>query len=322
MIIKTGARSVHPKLDMPPGVIPAAMVERIGKAGLAKLIQPPSPAPAKLEPFGPGVYPGIKNRDYHADPALGSTSLKTLALRTPAHWKWESEHPVHKDVYDIGTLAHSLILEEDTTLHQVIDVEDKRGNKWTIPANEAKANGLIPVTPKEWAGIVAMRDSVMAHPLARNAFTGHRAEESVFWDEDGQMFKARPDAWKPGLVADLKTTVDANPNEFGKTAFNFGYFMSAAHYIDGVKSATGEDVKFSFVNVEKTAPYLVSVVELDDYTLDCGRQMLERAKTIYRECTETGNWPGYPSVEPVGLPAYANYQLDDLLGLSIEGDIF
>lgn len=263
----------------------------------------------------PGIYPDISNTAYHADPALGSTSLKTLALRTPAHWKWESAHPVHKDAYDIGTLAHSLILEADTTLHRVIDVPDKLGNKWKIPSNETKAEGLIPVTPKEWSGIVRMRDAVMAHPVAREAFTGHRAEHSVFWEEDGLLLKCRPDAWKPGVLTDLKTTVDASPSSFGKTAFNFGYFMSAAHYIDGVKAVTGEDVTFRFVNVEKFAPYLVSVVELDDYSLDYGRQMLDRAKRLYRECSETGNWPGYPASEPVSLPAYATYEMDDMLGV-------
>ena len=260
----------------------------------------------------PGIYPGISNKEYHADPALGSTSLKTLALRTPAHWKYESEHPVHKDVYDIGTLTHSLILEDDTSLHAVIDVEDKRGNKWKLPADEAKENGLIPVTPAEWAGIVAMRDSVMAHPLARNAFTNHRAEESVFWEEGGQLFKARPDAWKPGLVADLKTTQSANPNDFGRAAFDYGYFMSAPHYVDGIKKATGEDVKFVFVNVEKTAPYMVSVVELTPADMARGRYQLDRAKRIYRECVANDRWPGYPEFTTTELPRWAQFELDEM----------
>jgi hypothetical protein len=266
----------------------------------------------------PGIYDGITNAAYHRDPALGSTSLKTLATRTPAHWKWERDNPVHKDAYDIGTLAHSLILEGDVSLHEVIDVPDKMGNKWKLPANEAKANGLIPITPKEWAGIVAMKDAVMAHPLARAAFTGHKPEQSVFWDEDGLALKCRPDAWKPGALIDLKTARDANPNEFGKTAAEYGYHQSAAHYIDGVKAATGEELPFHFVLVEKTAPYLVSVVELDWEAVNIGRALNDRAKRIYRECAESGNWPGYPSAEPISLPNWAVYQAEDLLGIDNE----
>jgi len=124
--------------------------------------------------------------------------------------------------------------------------------------------------------------------------------------------KARPDAWKPGLVADLKTTADADPNEFGKAAFNFGYFMSAPHYIDLIKAATGEDVKFVFVNVEKTPPYLVSVTELTDADMDRGRYQLDRAKRIYRECLAADRWPGYPPFTTASLPRWAQYDLDEM----------
>lgn len=269
----------------------------------------------------PGIYPLMTNTEYHADPALGSTSMKTLALRTPAHWKYESENPVHKDVYDIGTLAHSLILEGDESAVEVIDVPDKLGNKWKIPKEAARSAGKIPVTTAEWEGIKGMRDAVMAHPIASQMFTGHKAEQSVFYDDDGLMVKVRPDAYKPGRIVDLKTCNDADPAEFGKTAFNFGYFISAAMYVDVWKQATGEECSFTFVNVEKSKPYLVSVVELDDDALEYGRQMVIRAKAIYAECMKSGNWPGYPNADPVSLPMYANYRLDDLLGLNIETEI-
>jgi hypothetical protein len=270
----------------------------------------------------PGIYSGITSADYHADEALGSTSLKTLATRTPAHWRWEAEHPVHKDAYDLGTVAHSLILEDDESGVTVIDVAEKRGKVWTEPADAAKAEGKIPLKTAEWEQVKGMRDSVMAHPLARAAFTNHRAEESVFWQElDGLMLKCRPDAWHPGLLVDLKTTRDANPNEFGKTAHEFGYHQSAAHYIDGVKAVTGEYLPFHFVLVEKTEPYLVSVVELDVEAINIGRQLNDRAKRIYRECVETNTWPGYPNADLISLPMWAIYKAEELLGISSDIEV-
>jgi len=267
----------------------------------------------------PGIYDGIKNADYHADEALGSTSLKTLAKRTPAHYQYEKLNPKSSAAFDLGTAAHSLILEQDESGVVVIDVDAKRGKVWTDPASAAEAEGKIALTSKEWAQVVAMRDAVMAHPFARGLFTGHKAEQSVFWEEpwedDGLLLKCRPDAWQPGALIDLKTARDANPNEFGKTAHEYGYHQSAAHYIDGVKAATGEELPFHFVLVEKTAPYLVSVVELDWEAIDLGRALNDRAKRIYRECVETNTWPGYPSAEPISLPTYAVYQTEDLLGI-------
>jgi hypothetical protein len=266
--------------------------------------------------FSPGIYPGITNSAYHADAALGSTSLKTLATKTPAHYQHDKAHPKSSDAFDLGTAAHSLILEGDESGVKVIEVDDKRGAKWTEPADEARAAGQIPLTSKEWDQVNGMRNAVMAHPAARAAFTNHKAEQSVFWDEDGLMLKCRPDAWHPGwTLVDLKTARDANPKEFGKTAHEYGYHQSAAHYIDGVKAATGEELPFHFVLVEKTEPYLVSVVELDAEAVNIGRQLNDRAKRIYRECVESNTWHGYPSPDLVSLPMWAIYQTEDLLGI-------
>jgi len=269
----------------------------------------------------PGIYDGISNKDYHAHPALGSTSLKTLATRTPAHYQWDQTHPKFTDAFTLGTAVHSVILEGDLSNIAVVDAD----NWLTKAAKEAKAavlaDGRQPLLKKEMAQVLAMNDAVMAHPTARQAFTGHRAEASVFWDENGLPLKCRPDAWQPTQIVDLKTTINADPREFGKTAYNFGYHQSAAHYIDGVKAATGETLPFVFVLVEKTAPYHVSVVQLDPEAIEMGRALNERAKRIYQECTATGNWPGYPNAEPISLPMWANYAMDDLLGLNTETDI-
>jgi hypothetical protein len=268
------------------------------------------------QPFGPGVYGGVSNARYHADPALGSTTLKTLATKTPAHYQHDKTHPKFSDAFTLGTAAHSLILEDDTSGIEIVFAD----NWLTKAAKEAKsaalAAGKQPLLAKEMTQVQAMQYAVMNHPQARDLFTGHLAEQSVFWDEDGLMLKCRPDAWKPGVLVDLKTTINADPREFGKTAHNFGYHQSAAHYIDGVKEATGEELPFTFVLIEKTPPYLVSVVELDWEAIDLGRALNERAKRIYRDCTATNHWPGYPPSEPIELPTFAVYETEDLLGIN------
>jgi len=271
-----------------------------------------------MSDFAPGIYPAIKNRDYHADPALGSTSLKTLATKTPAHYQHDKKRTKSSAAFTLGTAAHSLILEDDTSGIVMVDADS-----WlTKVAKEAKAEALAdgkqPLLTKEWLQVLAMRDAVMDHPVAGDLFTGHEAEQSVFWDEGGLMLKCRPDAWKPGLLIDLKTCASADPNEFGKVAHSFGYHQSAAHYIDGVKAATGEELPFHFVLVEKTDPYLVSVVELDWEAVNIGRGLNERAKRIYQECMELNTWPGYPTAEPISLPMWAIYKSEDLLGIPNE----
>lgn len=262
-----------------------------------------------------GIHDQVTNADYHADPALGSTSLKTLATRTPAHYQWDRTHPKTSDAFNIGTAAHSLILEDDTSQFVVVDAANWLTKDAKTAKAEALAGGLVPLLTKEFEQVKAMRDSVYAHPAARAALTGHKAEQSVFWEEEDLALKCRPDAWQPGKLWDLKTTINADPNEFGKTAHNYGYHQSNAHYVDGVKALTGEELPFGFILVEKAEPYLVSVVELDWEAINLGRALNDRAKRIYRECVSTNTWPGYPAAEPVSLPMWAVYESEDLLGI-------
>lgn len=260
----------------------------------------------------PGIYGGISNADYHRDEALGSTSLKTLATKTPAHYQHDKANPKFSDAFTLGTAAHSLILEGDTSGIVIVEADNWLTKDAKAAKAEALAEGKQPLLTKEMTQVFMMRDSVMAHPLARAAFTGHKAEQSVFWEEEGLALKCRPDAWKPGLLVDLKTTVNADPREFGKTAYNFGYHQSAAHYQDGVEAMTGERLPFLFVLVEKTAPYLVSVVELDVEALAAGHAMNSRAKAIYRTCTQTGVWYGYESEDPIELPHWGLKEIEEL----------
>lgn len=263
--------------------------------------------------YTPGIYDGVSNSEYHIDAALGSSSLKTLATRTPAHWKFESEHPVHKEAYDVGTAVHELVLEGEFKTVVELEYDSYRTKAAQGDRDKAYTDGLTPMLSRDLVEVHAIAESVMRNPLAANAFTGHIAEQSFFWEEEGQMYKVRPDARKQGLIVDLKTCQSASPNDFPRTGYDFGYFISAAMYVDGVKELTGEDHAFAFVNVEKSAPYLTSVTEFDAEALAYGRQMIARAKRIFRECKAADKWPGYPAFTTVSLPKWATYQLEDMM---------
>lgn len=258
---------------------------------------------------------GMPSADYHRHPALGSTSLKTLASRTPAHYKYESENAVHKDAYDLGTAIHSITLEGDETGIVEVEADSWRTKDAIYARNNARIEGKTPMLSKDLATARKISRAVMSNPQAAHLLTGHIAERSVFWNEDGLELKCRPDALNHGKIIDLKSTINADPRNFGKTAVDYGYFQSAAHYHDGMEQLTGDKLPFHFILAEKSAPYLVSVVELDDEAIEYGRLMNTRAKNIYRECIETGTWPGYPDTEQISLPMWSIYQMNDLLGI-------
>lgn len=269
--------------------------------------------------YAPGIHGGISNRDYHADPALGSTSLKTLATRTPAHYQHEKLHPKFSDAFTLGTAAHSLILENSTENIVTVDADSWMTKAAKEEKAAALADGKQPLLLKEWAQVIAMRESVMRHPLAKTALTGGTPEESVFWaHESGTALKCRPDMLHQGgklgnLIVDLKTVQSAAPEEFSKSAANFGYHIQQAHYQAGLKAATGDAFAFAFVLVEKSAPYFVSVVELHADDVARGADMVERSIRIFNECQASGKWPAYESSAPIELPRWARYREEDLL---------
>ena len=72
-----------------------------------------------------------------------------------------------------------------------------------------------------------------------------------------------------------------------------------------------------FIVQEKSPPYLVNVLELDGPALLVGQQRNRRAIDVYRECRESGVWPGYgDDVAVVGLPRWAEMEHEEEYGVT------
>jgi hypothetical protein len=98
-----------------------------------------------------------------------------------------------------------------------------------------------------------------------------------------------------GIGIDLKTTKDAEPEALRKTItleHGYGYDLSAAWYL-AVAAGLGVDITaYALVFVESTEPHPVVVVEPTEF-LDRGTALAAKALRIYRDCLDTGQWPGY-----------------------------
>ena len=258
-----------------------------------------------------GLVDGLPNHAYHSHDSLSATGLKILAPQTPAHYRHRMDNPEHKAIFDVGTATHSLVLEDDHAQIRSLAFDDWRTKAAREERDQAYAEGMVPLLEKDYRVVKAMRDSVAAHPVARLALTGGKAEQSLFWQHDtGAALRCRPDKLDlespiGPIVSDLKTTANADPRKFGKTAFDLGYHQQDPHYRDGVHAVTGVRPDFLFILVEKAPPYLVSVVELDAEAIDLGRAANTRAISTYNHCRATNEWPGYPQAEPISLPTWA-----------------
>lgn len=200
--------------------------------------------------------------------------------------------------------------------HDLADILRANGQPvtlWSDVLSEWTENnpGRIVLSPEQWDQLHAMAAAVHNHPAAGALLCSvpGEAEKSVYWNDPttGVLCRCRPDWWREDdVLVDLKTTDDASPEGFAKSMANWRYDVQAPFYMDGVKLATGRNVKaFVFIAVEKKPPYAVGVYVLDSASLDIGRAMYQNDLLVYAECLANDNWPGYgDKIQTINMPAW------------------
>lgn len=275
----------------------------------------------------PGVYHGIKW-------AASASQLRTIHASTPAHLKYaldNPEPPTPEMVF--GELVHRRILEPSKPLPQVAiipDVYPIPEDATTVKKGGARAGDLVEWNPRtkycrEWVaaqealGLIVMSkdklaeidraaDAVMHNSEARDLIAGADTEVTLHWlTVCGFPCKARLDLVPPGIaMADLKTTADASERGFQRFAWDAGYHLQAAFYLDAW-DVCGDRLyrEFKFLAYEKGVG-LVRVHKCSDAIIEAGRVAYGAALETYMRCVRSGNWPGYPE-EPAewDVPAWA-----------------
>lgn len=267
----------------------------------------------------PGVY-DMTAEIYHRDPvpwgSLSSSGARRLLPPScPAKFQWERTHQQpHRTEFDIGHAVHKLVLGDGPEI-VVIEAGDWKKVATRDERDEAYALGSVPLLEHQYLEVLAMVKSLRQHPVT-NALFAHergRPEQSLFWVDGptGVWRRARLD-WLPDpdtgrmIAGDLKTGHDASPEGIAKAVKQHAYHQQAAWYLDGIKALDlAPDPAFVFVFVEKVPPYLVTVAEVDALALRMARDLNRQALETFRECTESGVWPGYSDeVIPVRMPAW------------------
>lgn len=263
----------------------------------------------------PGIYADVDEAVYHADKASLSVSgaKKLLPPSCPAIFKHHLDHgqPPRRE-FDFGHAAHAKVLGVGAPV-EVIDAVDWRTKAAKEAADLARAGGKVPLLRHEAAQVDGMAAALLEHPIASAllAADGGVAEQSLYWrdEQHGVLRRARLD-WLAGrVIADYKTCQSAEPAAVSKAMASYGYHQQADWYREGVTQlGLAEDPLFVLIFQEKTAPYVVTVVEPDAEALRIGRARNERALRIYAECVATDTWPGYAGdIELISLPKWATY---------------
>jgi hypothetical protein len=258
----------------------------------------------------PGVY-DISLDTYHAAEGVSKSDLFLLS-RSPKHYQQHKATPTQPTpTRGLGTALHVKVLEPAAFSARFLRHNQGRRTKAFQECIEENP-GFTVLTAEEYDTVSAMADAVIAHPLAGPLFTGGIAERSFFYHDPvtGILCKTRPDYYREadGFVVDLKSTVNASPEAFTRTAYNLMYHMQASMMEVGIRTVTGRNPRnIFFVAVENEAPYAVAVYMADHEFLGAGYSRTQKALRVYAECRSKNRWPGYSddNVLPLGLPAWA-----------------
>jgi hypothetical protein len=135
----------------------------------------------------------MKDADYRAVDAYGSTVIKTAATLSVKHAR--TGRPDSTSL-SRGRLIHALVLEPDEVEGRYAVQPAGHGNSKAVREAKAvmKEAGIIPVSPSDWDACNRSADSVRKHPLAGKLLSSGKPEVSMFWThESGAKLKSRID---------------------------------------------------------------------------------------------------------------------------------
>lgn len=246
-------------------------------------------------------YTGIimNNADYHAHHAIGKSTLDLIA-RDPHLVEWSrtvKQDRSNTPAIDLGDALHAILLEPDRLASEFaiapkMDMRTSDGKAAMKDFREDNTGKTI-LSADDYRQLVAMFDSVMAHPQARELIEADGVNErSFFWSDEGTGFdcKCRPDKFIPGrsLLVDVKST--PNIAKFSYAVEDYRYYVQDPWYCDGLKQF-GSDVTMAFLVVQKNADigrYPVQVFKLPDDLILYGRQTYRRNLNRYAEFIKRG----------------------------------
>jgi hypothetical protein len=275
--------------------------------------------PRATAPYEPGVYE--LTDDEYFGPSLASTTLSSTGAREllkpggPARFRHKADNGTveTKREFDVGHAVHTIALGRGPDV-VLFPGTGRNPEAWQTNADKEdvaalRAEGKVPLRPADYRMAHNMASAIYVHPIAGRLLRGGQAEKTLIWRDEatGVLCRAKADYLRPDGIVDVKTAADACEDALSKAAVNHGYAVQAPFYLRGFRDRfPGVEPFFVHIAVEKEPPYLVHVTQLTGRALTWGDRQVSQALEIFRDCTASGVWPGYPlhEITDIDLPAW------------------
>ena len=104
------------------------------------------------------------------------------------------------------------------------------------------------------------------------------------------------DYWNSPIIYDLKTTTDVSPKKVQRLFVDMGWDIAHAAYIEGMETMNPDlagRIKMLFIVCEIDKPFCIQLYEPDGMMISLGKNKWDTAKFIWKQCMDSGEWPGY-----------------------------
>jgi exodeoxyribonuclease VIII len=135
-------------------------------------------------------------------------------------------------------------------------------------------------------------EAIRSHHSAPKYLEGAHTEQQLLGEICGIPFKGRADIVGKGFLCDLKTTSNASPYAFGRSAANLNYDFQLAIYWELYRQEYGEFPEVKIIVQEVGGDYDTCVTNVPDIVLENAVYDVHRVCKDYLQCMESGVWPG------------------------------
>ena len=269
------------------------------------------------------IYEDEAFRAYTEMEGLNQSKLGMLK-KCPQKFKHALTSPREdNDVLAIGRAIHTAALQPELFNQEFlclpdIDRRTTKGREEYASICSANPDKTI-LKAADFNKALEIATEIRSNRHVMRLLDGALMELSVQWKDDatGVLCKARLDAYNEriGTVIDIKTTIDASPQGFGRKLYAYGYNRQAAWYLDSLRANNEPAQHFVFIAVEKEPPYSLGLYRLSDEAIKLSRSENLALLRKYAECMRTDIWPGYTDgIEDISIPKYGVTDMEEQYG--------
>jgi hypothetical protein len=252
------------------------------------------------------TYYAIKNR-------LSASGLKSLN-DCPLAYKRYAESGIETTIHiEKGKLVHSLLLEPETVkdLYTFLptdklpfpdkNFQTKANREYRDEFMEQNKDKIVLPNEEDYKRIIYTCKKINQDKDVKRLLKGTEREVGLLWEnfQTGVKMKGKPDAFKfypngkaKNYILDVKKLRDISPKALRKDIYDRFYHSQQAIYGEGLLEndyGVIDDYYILAVHEQSTDFAIYKINDL----IEEGYEQFIRLATLYKNCQEANQWPGY-----------------------------